>query len=342
MAEDKDLVPHRSEVAMARIRQLRLTATPEVYALWYAYLGQEKAELVRDMDALLTVDPVTQAHIEALYRKHIASPDPVTAIRGVVQAIQAVISQGMTEASQICENTTGFARTLTAALDTLDHANLPAAIDTISAEAVRVASANLELSAKLQASSLRVKDLQRRLNEAELLASRDALTGLANRMAFDAALRQAAQRGDGAYSVILLDVDHFKRFNDAHGHQLGDLVLQVVARVLSENAKGRDLVARYGGEEFAILLNDPGADGGRALAEQIRNALASKRLTNKRDGSALGSVTISAGLTRLRQREPMEETMERADRALYAAKRQGRNRVCLDGSEGLALDAKAA
>lgn len=156
-------------------------------------------------------------------------------------------------------------------------------------------------------------------------ARSDALTGLANRRAFDAALAAALGRA-GAATLLLLDVDHFKRFNDQHGHRAGDFVLFSVARVLRERFRPTDLVARYGGEEFCVVLPDTDLQGAKAAAERVREAVSRASLDYE---VPLPSVTISVGISQGTAADTQASLVERADSALYRAKAAGRNRVAV-------------
>jgi len=161
------------------------------------------------------------------------------------------------------------------------------------------------------------------------LAATDALTGLANRRALDQTLDHEwarAQRSGKALSLLMLDVDHFKAFNDRHGHQLGDEALRVVAGVITENIRRpADLAARYGGEEFAVVLAETEKGGALRIAENIRAAV--EQLAPISGDST--PVTISVGVSTWSGApgENLEHLMSRADRALYQAKHSGRNRV---------------
>ena len=156
------------------------------------------------------------------------------------------------------------------------------------------------------------------------MARRDGLTGLVNRRAFDEALAQELERGARTGSpvgLLLLDIDHFKRLNDEHGHQTGDEVLRVVGRVLAECARTYDVVARYGGEEFVVILPGVDDDDALAAAERLRTAVL--------DAPTPVPVTISAGAASAPpEAEDSTALIGRADEALYAAKARGRNRVC--------------
>jgi diguanylate cyclase len=125
----------------------------------------------------------------------------------------------------------------------------------------------------------------------------------------------------------MIDIDHFKKFNDTYGHLIGDEVLRVVARLLRENVKGRDTPARYGGEEFAVILPQTSLNHAAKLAEQIRNTLASRKVHDKRTDASYGTLTVSIGAAKFQPGEPLDPLVQRADQALYRAKNQGRNRV---------------
>ena len=132
---------------------------------------------------------------------------------------------------------------------------------------------------------------------------------------------------DEPLSVLLIDIDHFKNFNDNFGHGVGDQVLRLMAKVLRERVREIDLPARYGGEELIAVL--PGADLATcaAVAERIRRTIAECQITRRSTGEALPSITVSIGVGQFQLGESMADLIDRCDRALYLAKRSGRNRV---------------
>jgi diguanylate cyclase (GGDEF)-like protein len=153
----------------------------------------------------------------------------------------------------------------------------------------------------------------------EWQATTDGLTGTLNRRAWDRALALALERTarmDNVSSVVMLDLDHFKRFNDRYGHPAGDKVLRLTAKLLQRSTRVTDAVARYGGEEFALCLEGCTPTDAKSLLERVRMDMPAE-------------MTFSAGVTGTRGKEAPGAVLERADKALYAAKRAGRNRVML-------------
>jgi diguanylate cyclase len=165
----------------------------------------------------------------------------------------------------------------------------------------------------------------------------DALTNLANRKAFDEALeRVCAEAGDQPLTIALIDIDHFKRFNDTWGHQTGDQVIRYVASVIGRVGSAPRTAARYGGEEFAILF--PGVAMADAFLEMeaARLEIGSRSLKRRSTNEDLGAVTVSTGLAEFHKGEAPASFMERADAALYASKRGGRDRVtCAEGAAAI-------
>lgn len=160
------------------------------------------------------------------------------------------------------------------------------------------------------------------------MARTDGLTGLLNHRAFFEALEiglQQADRGDRPLCLLMVDVDHFKRFNDTHGHPAGDRVLAEVANLLQQNLRGTDVIGRYGGEEFAILLVDAGRDAAIRVAEKLRNAIRDKDFET---ATGVEQITISIGIGAFPEDARLPgDLVVRADDALYRAKSLGRDRV---------------
>jgi diguanylate cyclase (GGDEF)-like protein len=187
----------------------------------------------------------------------------------------------------------------------------------------------LLLAQRMRDSNTTIAEGARVRRQLEIDSTVDALTGLYNRRWLEEnAPRLVARfhRSSEGLSVIMLDVDHFKSFNDTYGHAAGDQVLSTVGRVLKCKLRPTDLAARYGGEEFIVLLPATSLSGAIVAAERLRKAVAETEIRTA-DGRDLPTITISLGVTELAREEPTAEFIAKADSALYVAKHKGRNRV---------------
>ncbi len=189
---------------------------------------------------------------------------------------------------------------------------------------------NGRLRDELELSCREIDKLRENLEIVRHEAATDGLTNVGNRKYFDVKLSEMTDKamkiGD-PLCLLMFDVDHFKAFNDAHGHQTGDQVLRLVARTLKESVKGRDVVARYGGEEFAVILSGIGLQDAIKIGDGIRKLVAQRRIIRKNTGEVIDAITISVGVALHRPGEPLNALIERSDAALYKAKNSGRNRV---------------
>ena len=191
----------------------------------------------------------------------------------------------------------------------------------------------MERTAELQTAKERLEGLARELaaSNAELAmqARLDPLTKLLNRMAWDEIAdreQERSQRFDHPYSIVMIDIDHFKAYNDSKGHQAGDDCLRWVARSIASACRTTEFVGRYGGEEFAVLVPETDLDDGRVLAERIRGAIQELSISHPASPT-IDRVTVSIGVAS-GATGSWEDLLKEADIALYGAKKNGRNRVC--------------
>ena len=154
-------------------------------------------------------------------------------------------------------------------------------------------------------------------------------TGLLNRRGLDdrtAEMVSVVEKYD-PISAVMIDIDHFKKINDAHGHLIGDSVLKKLGELLKESVKGKDVAARYGGEEFILVLPQTGMSGALALTEQIRTAGENMNFKIKESGQSIGRITISSGVASLKKGQSFDKLIEQTDHLLYHAKKTGRNKT---------------
>ncbi len=186
------------------------------------------------------------------------------------------------------------------------------------------------LSKRLRHGNLVIDEIQQKMQAIEQDALIDPLTGLYNRRWLNSMLERQIQRADQDHqplSVIMIDIDHFKLYNDTYGHQAGDQALRKVSDVITQYLRPNDTIARYGGEEFLALLPNTALDRAREVAERLRLVVKSISIPGSSD-EQLPAVTLSIGIAQHRNNRGSSELVDTADKALYCAKREGRDRVC--------------
>ena len=189
-----------------------------------------------------------------------------------------------------------------------------------------------EIEKQMSLGEQRTRGLRRKLDEAQRAAEQDHLTGLPNRRCFEARFKaeyDSAKRAGEALCVAFCDIDHFKRINDAHGHEAGDRVLKAVATDLDRLSNETCHVARHGGEEFVILLRGQTSAQAMVILERARIDLAERNLVNRVTDEPFGSITFSAGLAEVFSFPGRSDALKAADSALYKAKHEGRNRIVI-------------
>lgn len=188
-----------------------------------------------------------------------------------------------------------------------------------------------EVEEQMKAAGEEMKELRSTLAEAKENASKDALTGLPNRRALDEALREThsrAKRQKTNFAVAICDIDHFKSFNDQFGHDVGDIVIKWVAEKLTQTS-GKTFIGRFGGEEFVLIFEGMTAAQAQVKLNALRNEHFTKELKIRTTGQSLGKLTFSAGVSNFPEVTTVSALLKKADEALYRAKDEGRNRVCL-------------
>jgi diguanylate cyclase len=255
-------------------------------------------------------------------------------------SLKGLINQMLTELNQLGSQTGNFHESVGRYADVIEKADsletLAGAVREMVEESRTVQALVQQTQARLQAEHSKASDLTQRVAELETEMRRlsdevstDQLTQIANRrgllQAFDAE-RARMERSGVTLSVGLLDIDNFKRLNDNLGHSAGDEALKALAAVVSKTLRPTDLVARYGGEEFVVLLPDTPVDEGQQILTRLQRSLTGGLFMHE---NKQVFVTFSAGVTSYRAGERLEDALERADQALYEAKRTGKNRTCL-------------
>ena len=324
-----------AEVALGQIRSLRQTAVPRNYEIWYVYATGYNPTLNKIINETLTRNgKLTELDLEQIYDTYLSQVRNSDRIDKVGARVVGEIDEIMTLIGDALGTSENYGKNLDSATYKLGHVtdreSLKAIVETLVRSTREMQDTNRALEARLVVSKQEISNLQHSLEAIRAESMTDPLTALGNRKYFDRALgeavRVARERGE-PLSMMLFDIDYFKSFNDNYGHLTGDQVLRLVAMTLKQNIKGQDITARYGGEEFAVVLPNTALRQALAVADNIRRAVMSKELKKKSTGEILGRVTISAGVAVLSPRDDADSLIERADACLYAAKRNGRNRV---------------
>jgi diguanylate cyclase len=333
--EYQDQAAEYMRLAIPLMKKYGIAMTPANYAVWYEYVAGTNAALQDAVDTHL--DENTQLNDQQsreLYERFFDRERDQSALLEMRQNLKLLLSEVLSFVSTSAVTSQSVSTNLIDIIDKISPEMSSDDIQEVINEVItetRLAASNSDLLVeRLNATVSEMKDLKKDLDAAKREAKTDTLTKLANRKAFDIVLEKAAVDSDTnniEVCIIFADLDLFKRVNDVHGHLVGDQVLKVIARSLTGAVKGRDLVARYGGEEFAIILLNTTLVNAKKVAENIRAEIAAKRIQRKDSRESIGKITMSFGVARYFPSEGAESFLQRADRALYMSKRNGRNTV---------------
>ncbi len=321
--------------ALTMMRDKGIPANPSNFHIWYNYYSGQDPDLRRTLDIMLgNNQEFTERRNHEIFEKFFSFSQEGAAIESAATLAETELNRIMKYLGLAGTNVSEYGEALETFSGSIGQDVSPddlkeAIIGALSATR-EMEQTNKQLAEKFNASSREISRLREDLESMREEAMTDGLTGIANRKFFDAELRRAAMEGmeNGApLSLLMIDIDLFKKFNDSFGHQTGDQVLKLLSATLLSSIKGQDTAARYGGEEFSVILPGTGIDGGIRVAETIRNGVAKKQVVNRKTGDVLGQITVSIGVGEFEFGEPLSQLISRADKALYVAKRTGRNKV---------------
>jgi diguanylate cyclase len=324
-----------AKFALQQIERLGLPADPQNFELWYIYATGRDHALNKAIDGALNCsEGLTEAELDRLCDLHISSMRSANRLSAIATNLSGEIDQvaGMLEAAVVSSE--DYDRHLGEGLQLIErtesHQSLKPVVEALVAATKEMENKTRSLESRLEESRSRAIDLQKEVELLRLENSTDPLTLIGNRHYFDESLvtmTAAAKESGEPLSLLFADIDHFKKFNDSFGHQVGDQVLRLVAITIKDAMRDGDIVARYGGEEFGIILPGAPLAAAKMAGERIRTAIMARDLKKRATQESLGRITISIGVVQFRQGETPLDFVERADACMYAAKRSGRNRV---------------
>lgn len=332
------LYPEDSREAAALLKQAvplmvrhNIPPNPVHYALWYTYSKGQEPELNRHLDRVVKdFDYFPPESATKLFREYIIRDELADARVGQQDAINLVDDMER-DVSRSVQGNQKFQASLGQYLQMLEEPaseRLPSILTQLQQSTRLMQGQQEHFLAQLQSAQHEIKSLRDKLERAQLAASLDGLTELLNRSTFNRKLEQAMNNAASGVALVMLDIDHFKQFNDQYGHPLGDRVLQHVAQVLRDSLPAGAIAARYGGEEFCVVLKDcPDLATVGAFAERLRLKIQSLRVKARATDTVLDTITASFGVAHVQPGDTPESLLTRADDALYQAKRNGRNQV---------------
>jgi hemerythrin len=339
---DRDWKDRVSAQALKQIRDLDLSLDPESFELWYAFFAGRHKALTEAVDALLAAKPrPTSRDIAELYEQVLFPTKAATRIHAIGAEVQSQSSRLIDVIAEASDASQGYQCRLSDAAPRLagglSDGGAATIVDDLLRWTIEMRATNALLVDRLGNAAAQVRDLQHQLDQVRLESMTDPLTDVGNRKFFETSLARliAAGEAGGPLSLLIVDLDNFKQFNDRHGHVVGDDVLRLAAATIKHSCRRDDVVCRFGGDEFAIILPGTALREALLIGENIRAAIAARELHRRSTHESLGRLLISIGSAELRRGEAVEDFVERADHWMYAAKQASRSRLSR-GTEGTA------
>lgn len=325
-----------AEQVLNEIKELKVSASPVHFTLLYEKASQLDHELAENLCSLIETKQYNDQTVRPIYRdliKRILNKQLPTS------EVARLLTEALSNINSWSQHSSAEQEKLEVNLDKLKSSKNQQEIEHYLAQEIipSVKSLNdstAQLKSKLNDSVSVIKKLQQELEDATQLAKTDSLTGIANRRGFNELMEKqiTASKDKGlTFSMLLIDLDHFKQVNDDYGHLVGDSALRYIAKLLRAETKGHDQIARFGGEEFVILLTNINYDNAMRYAERLRSKIEKKSL-KIRDHDKPLKMTVSMGIAMYQMGESADDLFKRADQALYLAKTK---RNCVRGEHQL-------
>ncbi len=311
-----------------------VAATPANYALWYTYVDNTIPRLNQEMDVVLdNFGLCPPASGDYLYKQFIASKAE-TSVGDLRANIELLVSEVASSMSDTMTDTTAFEAIIDKGfrdLERVENENLSieevmTLIRQLVSESRDIRHSTRFLNSQLKNASEEITRLKTQLAEVQKDALFDGLSGLYNRRSFDDDL-SAMLHAQQSISIVLLDIDHFKTYNDDFGHLFGDTVIRALAKRIQSSCREGITAYRFGGEEFALLVPNRSLRSARQFADALRRSIEKLSVRDRRTGMQVGNITASFGVAESEPNDTLDMLIDRADKMLYEAKNLGRNRV---------------
>tara|TARA_R110001599_G_scaffold279890_1_gene481122 strand:- start:2304 stop:3350 length:1047 start_codon:yes stop_codon:yes gene_type:complete len=332
--DDFEKVRVNARKAMALMEERGIRQTPHNYAIWYEYIQESNPDLTRAVNELISKHGKYTDKIGLdLYAQFFTREKEGRAVQETSRLVQKSMEEMLGNLNESSANYSSYGENLNSfaeKVEELSGAELQGIIDEIVSQTNSMSGNTISLQQGIDSASREIADLKRRLQFVQQEAHTDSLTGIPNRKSFDMELAKKvseAQEKEANLCLIMADIDHFKDFNDTHGHTFGDQVIKLVASTLAKGIDGSAVAARYGGEEFSVILPNTELSEAVNIANDLRMAISAKKLIKRSTKKEVGKITMSLGVTAYANRENVMTFINRADQALYSAKKSGRNCV---------------
>lgn len=332
---------HNAQKASENLRRIiplinkhKTPVNPVNYAVWYEYVSGDNEQLTKELNEQLDNQlPLTPELTQELYEKYVLldMPDKLDHSNiGMSKIISKTLSQ-ITKAKNVASDCAlDLSGTQEELVGFAEMKDLKKIVSNILSNTQTLTSTSDELKLELEKSTRAIEELKAELETVKEISRTDGLTGLLNRRTFDHELSLVCKQQQYNVALVLFDLDHFKKVNDSLGHLVGDKVLQYFSQILLKYAGDTHIAARFGGEEMALIVFGKSNSDVEDFSNLIRVKLADSKLKNKRDGSLIGPVTVSAGISFFQAGDTPNSFLDRADQGLYASKDAGRNKVTVN------------
>ncbi len=334
-ASSYETVKETARQVLVEMGKRRIPLTPENYHVWFYYATKRNPELVAEVERIAQNGMAfSDAVNRDIYDRYISPKGVREQVQKAQDDTQDLLKQILSEVIQASSSAAEYGHKFADYSQRISKAHgvqeIQQVVKSLLHDTAQLADTSHGLQERLKDATAEAQKLRRSLTEAKRDALVDELTQLNNRKALNAQIEMLVQRFNKSqmpFTAVMMDVDHFKRFNDVHGHETGDEVLRTLGAVMNQHVQGPGFPARYGGEEFSILLPHKSLEEARQVAEHLRQMISELEIVSPVTRERIGNLTASFGIAAMGKGDTTLTLLKRADKALYLAKESGRNNV---------------